>query len=105
MNGKTLARIEQVASSLGDREVVERFRTALLFLQMHLIIKRDIPNGKDFLFSGPANRLQDALKTVVSIEHKSSPSLQLDYARIEEYYLLRIVGGAEHQEVIEKYFD
>ncbi len=97
--------VDHVISALRDAKAAERYTGARLFLQMHLVVTRDIPNGKDFLFSGDAAQIQEALKTLVAIEHRSSPFLEFDYARIEQYYLLRVVGGPEHQDTIGRYFD
>ena len=97
--------VDSVVSSLGNHPDAERYRAAIEFLQMHLMIKRDIPNGKDFLFSGPEKQVLEALKVLTAVEHRSSPFLQFDYARINGYYLLRVIGGAEHQDAIAGYFD
>jgi hypothetical protein len=96
---------EEVAVSLGDRKALERFTVARAFLQQHLVVKRDIPNGRDFLFTGPERDLQSALKDLVEIEHLASRFLQFDYAQIDEYFLLRVVAGEDYQATIDAYFD
>jgi len=96
---------EEIAFSLGDHKAVERFTLAQAFLKQHLVVKRDIPNGRDFLFTGPQHDLQNALKELVEIEHRASRFLLFDYAPIDDYFLLRVVAGPEHQETIDAYFD
>jgi len=96
---------DEIAVSLGDQKAVARFRVARGFLQQHLVVKREIPNGVDFLFTGLAGELHGALKELVEIEHRASRFLQFDYAQIDDYFLLRVVGGEEHQETIHTYFD
>jgi hypothetical protein len=96
---------EEIAFSLGDQKALERFTSARTYLQQHLVVKRVIPNGRDFLFSGPGHDLQTALKDLVEIEHRASRFLLFDYAQIDDYFLLRVVGGGEYQETIDTYFD
>jgi len=100
-----MSRAEEIAVSLGDPGAAERFTAARQFLRLHLLVRREIPNGRDFLFSGPAAEIQEALKELVAIEHRAGRFLQFNYARIEEYFLLRVVGGPDHSSVIETYFD
>jgi hypothetical protein len=59
----------------------------------------------DFLFSGPPNTLHDALRAVVVAEHARNKGLQLDFARIGAFYLLRVLGGPERQEEIVAFFE
>lgn len=96
---------EEIAVSLGDRKAVERFTVARTFLQQHLVVKREIPNGRDFLFTGATPDLHQSLKELVEIEHLASRFLQFDYAQIDDYFLLRVVAGGEFQETIDTYFD
>lgn len=96
---------EDIGIALGDPQAVERFTVARRFLQAHLVVRREIPNGVDFLFSGEAADLHAALKDLVEIEHRASRFLLVDYTEIDEYLLLRVIGGAEHRETIEGYFD
>jgi hypothetical protein len=94
-----------VVASLRDQREIERFTAARQTLKQYLVHTRDILNGKDFLFSGPADELHEALKNLVEIEHRCSRFLQFDYAQIEEYFLLRIGGLPEHSHIIEAYFE
>jgi hypothetical protein len=90
---------------LDDVRDGERFTTARSLLQRHRVHTRDILNGKDFLFAGPVEVVLPALKELVDIEHRQRRFLQFDYAQIEDYFLLRIVGSSKHQGVIATYFD
>jgi len=97
--------MEDIVAVLKDNVKVARFSSAREFLRQHLIHRRDILNGKDFLFSGPSDDIHKALKTVVTIEHEASRFLQFDYVQIENYFLLRVVAVADYQETIGSYFD
>ena len=96
---------EDIISSLRDKRDIERFTAARVLLQRHLVLKRDILHGKDFLFSGSSAEIHGALKNLVGIEHQSSRFLQFDYTRIDDYFLLRIVGESKFQQTIDSYFD
>ena len=95
---------EDVLAGLKNPSEVDSFRAARVLLLQHLIHKREIPNGCDFLFSGPAREIHDALKTLVDVEHRHGPFLCLDYARVDEYFLLRITGSGQYEEMIRGYF-
>ncbi len=97
--------IEEVLSSVRDPESSERFMRARQTLQEHLVYTREILNGKDYVFSGPENLIHIALRDLVAIEHQVGRFLLFDYARVDEFYLLRIVGTEGHKEQIESYFD
>jgi hypothetical protein len=97
--------IEDIEISLGDPRAVEQFSAARRFLQAHLVVRRDLPNGKDFLFAGEAGELQQALKDLVAIEHRASRFLLVDFAKIDDYFLLRVVAKSEYIGMIETYFD
>lgn len=103
--GRKRTHAEDIGIALGDPGAVERFTQARRFLQVHLVVRRDLPNGMDFLFSGKADELLAALKELVEIEHRASRFLLVDYAKIDDYLLLRVIGGAEHRKTIEAYFD
>jgi len=92
---------ESGVRSVGIPGAVVAARSAL---SRHLIHTREVPNGRDFLFSGPSDEIHDALKTLVDAEHHAEPSLQLDYAQVEEYFLLRVVGSSSCGELIRNYF-
>jgi hypothetical protein len=93
-----------IVASLRDRAEVERYTAACRVLRTHIVHRRDIPGGKDFLFSGPPDALHDALRVVVAAEHRANRLLQTDFAQIDEYFLLRMTGGEDSQAVIAGYF-
>lgn len=97
--------IAEVVSALQDRAERERYISAVRVLKEHLIHKREIPNGRDFLFVAREKSLHDALKDLRDLEQQASRFLLFDYAEIEGYFLLRIVGRADHQSVIDSYFE
>jgi hypothetical protein len=94
-----------IVASLRDQAEVERYTAACRVLRTHLVHRRDIPGGKDFLFSGPPEALHDALRVVVVAEHKANRLLQTDFAQVDEYFLLRMTGGEDSQAVIAQYFE
>ncbi len=102
---QTPSHADQIAASLGDPAAGARFTAARLLLRQHLLVRREIPNGRDFLFSASPPGVLEALKELVAIEHRASRFLLFDYARIEDYFLLRVVGGTEYTPIIETYFD
>ena len=104
MNRPGASHIEGILSAIADPKETERFMAARRVLQEHLVHTREILNGKDFLFAGPSDVLLRALRDLVAIEHRAGRSLQFDFARVDEYFLLRVVGAASYKEVIESYF-
>ncbi len=104
-SGRRRSHAEDVVSALPSQNDRERFTRARETLKSHLIHRRDVPNGRDFLFSGPGELLHPALKDLRELESRCSRFLEFDYARIEDVFLLRIVATAAHQSVIETYFD
>lgn len=102
--GRSRSHADEVVSSLPNRQERERFTSARGLLKEHLVHEREVPNGRDFLFSGPETDLHDALRALREIESRCSRFLEFDYARIDEYFLLRIVGLPAHKDVIEGYF-
>lgn len=96
---------DEVISTLRDKESVQRFHAIRLVLRQHLVHKRSIPNGRDFLFKGPHDELHESLKGLVEIERSHGRFLQFDYAQVDEYFLLRVVGTEQHQHAIAAYFD
>ena len=102
---KKLSHAEEILTSLHDPEEIDRFTSARGLLKKHLILKRDILNGKDFLFSGAHEEVHRALRNLIIIEHKAGRFLEFDYAEIDDIFLLRVVGEACHQDIIDTYFD
>lgn len=97
--------IDAVIAALEQEHDRERFTEARSLLKQYLIHTREIPNGRDFLFAAPTEPLLDALRDLRTLEYRCSRFLLFDYAQIDEYFLLRIVGQPEHQPVIESYFE
>jgi hypothetical protein len=98
--------IDEVLASVRDPQEMQRFMHARQVLQEHLVCTREILNGKDFVFSGPEEVVHQALRDLVGIEHLAGRFLLFDYERVDEFYLLRIVGGTEaHKGAIAAYFD
>ncbi len=97
--------IDEVLSSVRDPQESGRFLRARQVLQEHLVYTREILNGKDFVFSGADEIVHQALRDLVAIEHQVGRFLQFDYARIDDYYLLRIVGTEAYKDAIDAYFD
>jgi len=73
-------------------------------LQEHLACTREILNGRDFVFSGPEELIHRALHDLVAVEHQAGRFLLFDYARVDEYYLLRIVGTEGYKDTVDSYF-
>jgi hypothetical protein len=96
--------IDEVLSTVRDPEASERFMRARRLLQEHLVYTREILNGKDFVFSGPEQEVHDALRNLVAIEHQAGRFLLFDYAKVDDYYLLRIVGTEAYKDAIDTYF-
>ncbi len=90
--------------SPGAPTAVE-LRQALLSLRKHLIHRRDVPNGKDFLFAGPPGEIHAALTKLVAIEHMQSGGLQYNYTQIDEFFLLRVLGPPDRQAEIASFFE
>jgi hypothetical protein len=96
--------IDEVLASVHNPQETERFMEARRFLQEHLVCTREVLNGKDFVFSGPESEIHQALRDLVAIEHQVGRFLLFDYARVDEFYLLRIVGTEAYKDTIEAYF-
>ncbi len=96
--------IDEVLSSVHDPQASRRFMRARQLLQERLVCTREILNGKDFVFSGPDEEVHQALHDLIAIEHQAGRFLLFDYAKVDEFYLLRIVGTEEYKSVIETYF-
>jgi hypothetical protein len=96
---------ENITAIPVGTEAAERFTAIRHVLRQYLVHKRSIPNGKDFLFQGPQDELHGSLRMLVEIERTHARFLQFDYAQVEEYFLLRVVGSEAHQHAIAVYFD
>ncbi len=97
--------IVELVSSLADQGEQERFMKALNTLGPHVVHKREVSNGKDFLFGDTSESLHDALKDLVSLEHHVHHKVQFNYARLENFFLLRITGKTDTQPLIDTFFE
>ena len=97
--------INDIVSSLPDQSEKERFMKALNALGPHVVHKREVSNGRDYLFESGSQPLHDALKELVSLEHCVGNSVQFNYARLEDFLLLRITGKNEIQPLIDAFFE
>jgi hypothetical protein len=97
--------LDALLALLGESDEARRFRSARTILRETLVMTRDTPIGRDYLFAGSPGDIRDALRAIIAIEHRHDCGLHLDYALVEDYVLLRIVGGEELREVILGYFD
>jgi len=67
-------------------------------LRTYLIHTREVPNGKDFVFSGPPQLLHDLLRRLVLSEQaRWGELLRLDFTDVGPFYLLRVIGGPSEQ--------
>lgn len=83
----------------------ERFRKAHTVLQSHLLMTRDLPIGRDFLFPANLNAVRAALRDLAEIEHAHGGDLHIDYTQLNDYFLLRIIGNPAQRNDIDKYFE
>jgi hypothetical protein len=104
MTSSRSSHIEEVLSSVGDPQASARFIEARQVLQEHLVCTREVLNGKDFVFSGPEKVIRVALHNLVDVEHRVGRFMLFDYAKVDEYYLLRIVGTEAYKDAIDTYF-
>ena len=102
---KRSSRMEGRGDVLVHPRNQERIAVIKSLLHRHRIHTRDIVNGKDFLFSGPSEELHIALRELLEIEHSSKQALHFDFAKIDQYFLLRITGSKDQQDTISEYFE
>ncbi len=70
----------------------------------YLVRVRPIPNGRDFLFSGPMETVENAARALVEKETSTGAGVQFDMARLDEVLLLRLTGGRGSGAKIRTYF-
>ena len=100
------AHTDDITARLSDRSEVQAYAAARKKLAKNLVHTRDIPNGRDFLFTGDPGELREALRKLVEVEHVlPHHPLHLDYALIDEYFLLRITGTHRYGDIIRSYFE
>jgi hypothetical protein len=95
---------QEILARLGDPGDVDRFLSAIAVLRPRLVLTREVANGLDFLFAGPEEEIRAALRSLTEIEPRGGCPLQLNYVRIEAYFLLRVLGSQECQDLIRSYF-
>lgn len=103
--GKRRSHRGEIVATLRYEKQIAQFTNAQALLKEHLVHTREIPNGKDFMFLGPQEELHDALRLIVEIEHKSSRFFHIDFAQVDQYFLLRLIGLEKDQPIIVGYFD
>jgi len=96
--------IGMLISALNSPTDAERFRQAHAVLQTHLLMTRDLPIGRDFLFPAGSTAVRAAIRELTEIEHTHGKDLHVDYTQINEYFLLRIIGDPAQRNDIENYF-
>jgi hypothetical protein len=96
---------ETLLAALGDSDDAKRFTAARSLLRRQLVMARETPIGRDYLFAGGQDDLRRALKDLVAVEHRLSRMLQFDYAPLSGYFLLRIVGAEDQRSEIAHYFE
>ena len=96
---------DEVVATLHDEETIKRFIDAQALLKRHLVHTREIPNGKDFLFLGPRDQLHEALRLLVEVGHRSNRFIHVDFAQVDEYFLLRVIDSGADQQFISGYFE
>lgn len=104
-SGRRRSHADDVLSALPSSGERERFSAARALLKRHLVHLREVPNGRDFLFSGPPEQLHAALRDLKALESRCTRFMEFDYARIEDVFLLRIVAHPRYLGTIETYFD
>jgi hypothetical protein len=97
--------IANVVSGMTDQSEKAKFMKALDTLGPHVVHKRVVPNGRDFLLGDTSSNVHEALKDLASLERRVSHAVKFDYARLENYFLLRITGKTEHQSMIDGFFE
>lgn len=91
---------QQLMASLQDPKEVERLRAALLVVRHCLLHTRTVANGLDFLLNGTGEEVRGALRTLKDLERRADCPLSVDYVQLGEYFLLRVVGSTECQDLI-----
>jgi hypothetical protein len=95
---------QEILAKLANPQDADRFISAVAVLRPRLIYTREVANGLDFLFAGPEQEIHAALRSLTEIEPRGGCHLQLNYVRIETYFLLRVLGSQECQDLIRSYF-
>ncbi len=104
MSQSARSHTQELLSKLTSPQDAGRFLSAIAVLRPLLVHTREIPNGLDFLFSGPEQEVHAALRSLTEVEPRGGCNLQLSYVRIEAYFLLRVLGSQECQDLVRSYF-
>ena len=91
---------QQLMASLQDPKEIEKLRGALLVVRHCLVHTRTVANGLDFLLNGTSEEVREALRTLKDLERRADCPLSIDYVQLGEYFLLRVVGSTECQDLI-----
>jgi hypothetical protein len=91
--------------SLRDPKEIEMLRGALLVVRACLLHTRTVANGLDFLLSGTGQEIREALRTLKELETRADCPLSIDYVQLGEYFLLRVIGSTECQDLILSYLE
>ncbi len=70
----------------------------------YLVRVRPIPHGGDFLFSGPMEVVENAARVLAERETSAGAGYQVDMARLDEVFLLRLRGPRGSTAKIREYF-
>ena len=96
---------DMLLAALSDPQDGQRLLDALSVIPRHLVHIRDVANGLDFMLSGPGDEIRAALRTLVDLERRGECLLGLDYVQVEAYFLLRVVGNAECQDLVRSFLE
>jgi hypothetical protein len=91
--------------ALANPQDVERLLEALRVLRQCLVHTRTVANGLDFLLAGSEEDIRTALRTLGELDRRGRCMLGVDYVRLEGYFLLRVVGTPECQDLILSYLE
>jgi hypothetical protein len=103
--GRRRSRRDEVVVTPRDEETVRRLTEVRALLKRYLVHTREILNGKDFLFLGPKDVLHEALRFLVEVEHRGNRFIHVDFAQVDEYFLLRVIGSGVDQQALSGYFE
>jgi hypothetical protein len=84
------------------REETQRICDVLESLKPHLVHTREVLDGMDFLFAGPQTDILAALRSLAALEQEGGTGARVDYARLEDFILLRVYGTGDLPEICRK---
>ena len=83
----------------------DRLKQVKASLKQYLVHTRELLNGCDYLFSGPESEIHTILSHLVKAERRPIHDIQFNYVKVENYFLLRMMGSEKHQREIRAFFD